>query len=159
MSNPNRRSPDTGFFNDFQREYTQSAAFASVDFDILENLTLTLGTRYYDIENSMRRREHGQLLLQGVWHGRTGPARRALRTVMQSPYGTNVNEQADNTNQSDGFRSRANLTWRVTSDVLLYATWSEGYRPGGFNRGSACGAKDPVDRCQPVVLPVLVRFG
>jgi outer membrane receptor protein involved in Fe transport len=27
--------------------------------------------------------------------------------------------------------------------VLLYATWSEGYRPGGFNRGSACGAKDP----------------
>ena len=26
----------------------------------------------------------------------------------------------------------------------MYATWSEGYRPGGFNRGSACGAKDPV---------------
>jgi iron complex outermembrane receptor protein len=28
--------------------------------------------------------------------------------------------------------------------VLVYTTWSEGYRPGGFNRGSACGAKDPV---------------
>ncbi len=28
--------------------------------------------------------------------------------------------------------------------MLVYATWSEGYRPGGFNRGSACGARDPV---------------
>ena len=80
MSNPNRRASDIGFFNDFKREYTQSAAFASVDFDILENLTLTLGTRYYDIENSMRRREHGQLLLQGVRHGRNRPLhRRAVR--------------------------------------------------------------------------------
>ena len=43
----------TGFFNDFTRDYTQSAVFASVDFDILKNLTLTVGTRYYDIENSI----------------------------------------------------------------------------------------------------------
>ena len=72
----------------------------------------------------VRRREHGQLLLQGVWHGRNGSACHGTCSN-----GTNVTEQADNTNQTDGFRSRANLTWRVTSDVLLYATWSEGYRP------------------------------
>ena len=29
---------------------------------------------------------------------------------------------------------KANLQWFVTDDVMLYATWSEGYRPGGFNR-------------------------
>jgi len=61
-----------------------------------------------------------------------------------APYGTNVSAQSDNENKADGFRSRANLTWRITDDVLVYGTWSEGYRPGGFNRGSACGVKDPV---------------
>ena len=37
---------------------------------------------------------------------------------------------------SSGFRSRANLSWKVTEDALLYYTWSQGFRPGGFNRGS-----------------------
>ncbi|MDH5177381.1 MAG: TonB-dependent receptor plug domain-containing protein, partial [Gammaproteobacteria bacterium] len=53
FNNRKRRSPTTGFINDFTRQYSQFAAFASVDFDILENLTLTLGTRYYDIDNSI----------------------------------------------------------------------------------------------------------
>jgi len=28
------------------------------------------------------------------------------------------------------------LSWHVTDDVLLYYTWSQGFRPGGFNRGT-----------------------
>ena len=30
-----------------------------------------------------------------------------------------------------------NLSWKATEDVLFYATWSQGFRPGGFNRGSS----------------------
>ena len=30
-----------------------------------------------------------------------------------------------------GTRSRANLTWHVTPDVMLYYTFSQGFRPGG----------------------------
>ncbi|MCX6600569.1 MAG: TonB-dependent receptor [bacterium] len=136
MNNPNRRASDIGFFNDFKRDYTQYAAFASVDFDILENLTLTLGTRYFDIENAMVGANMGSFYCKVYGTGPGGPCKNA--------YGTNVTEQEDNNNQADGFRSRANLTWRVTDDVLLYTTWSEGYRPGGFNRGSACRVKDPL---------------
>jgi len=135
MSNPNRRASDIGFFNDFTRDYTQFAAFTSVDFDILENLTLTLGTRYFDIENSMAGANMGSFYCKVYGTGPGGPCTNA--------FGTNVTEQEDNDNQADGFRSRANLTWRVNEDVLLYTTWSEGYRPGGFNRGSACGVRDP----------------
>ncbi len=29
---------------------------------------------------------------------------------------------------------RANLNWKVTDTAMLYATWSEGFRPGGINR-------------------------
>ncbi|MDH7974841.1 TonB-dependent receptor [Sphingomonas sp. AR_OL41] len=33
-----------------------------------------------------------------------------------------------------GFTHKLNLTWKPTKDVLLYATWSRGFRPGGINR-------------------------
>ena len=33
-----------------------------------------------------------------------------------------------------GFKSRANLVYRVTDDALVYFTWSQGFRAGGFNR-------------------------
>jgi outer membrane receptor protein involved in Fe transport len=29
-----------------------------------------------------------------------------------------------------------NLSWHPTEDALLYYTWSQGFRPGGFNEGS-----------------------
>jgi outer membrane receptor protein involved in Fe transport len=135
LNNGSRRSPTTGFFNDFTREYTQAAAFASVDFDILENLTLTLGTRYYDIDNSIVGANVGSFYCKSKGGG--------VSTPCLTSNGTNVDEQAINEIQTDGFKSRANLTWRITGDALVYATWSEGYRPGGFNRGTALVAKDP----------------
>ncbi len=47
-NNPNVRNPDDSFFDDVQRGYKQTAAFASLDFDLLPNkLTLTAGTRYF----------------------------------------------------------------------------------------------------------------
>ena len=33
-----------------------------------------------------------------------------------------------------GFLHKLNLTWKPNDDVMLYATWSKGYRPGGINR-------------------------
>ena len=32
---------------------------------------------------------------------------------------------------------RVNLSWKATETSLLYATWSEGFRPGGINRNPA----------------------
>jgi outer membrane receptor protein involved in Fe transport len=144
LNNPGRRPSDVGFLNDFTREYTQFAAFASVDFDILENLTLTLGTRYYDIENSIVGANIGSFYCKVYGTGESGPCTGDLYGYGDetAPYGTNIDEQADNKNQTDGFKSRANLTWRITGDALVYATWSEGYRPGGFNRGTALVAND-----------------
>jgi len=152
MNNPNRRASDIGFFNDFVRDYSQFAAFASVDFDILDNLTLTLGTRYYDIENSMVGANIGSFFCKVYGSGASGPCNGTNSGYGEgvppetgdSPYGTNVSAQADNNNQTDGFKSRANLTWRINSDALVYATWSEGYRAAGFNRGTGCGVADPV---------------
>jgi outer membrane receptor protein involved in Fe transport len=52
-----------------------------------------------------------------------------------TPYGSDLNTQNPNSSKYSGFRSRANLSYKVTDDVLVYYTWSQGFRPGGFNRG------------------------
>lgn len=38
-----------------------------------------------------------------------------------------------------GFTHRLNLTWKPTEDILLYGTWSRGFRPGGINRRGDVG--------------------
>jgi iron complex outermembrane receptor protein len=34
----------------------------------------------------------------------------------------------------NGITYRANATWHITPDAMVYATWSSGFRPGGINR-------------------------
>jgi outer membrane receptor protein involved in Fe transport len=40
-----------------------------------------------------------------------------------------------------GLRSRASLTWHVVPDITLYYTFSQGFRPGGFNRLHSVGGQ------------------
>lgn len=35
-----------------------------------------------------------------------------------------------------GFTHRVNLTWKPSDDLMVYGTWSRGFRPGGINRRS-----------------------
>ncbi|MES2042551.1 MAG: TonB-dependent receptor [Pseudomonadota bacterium] len=42
-----------------------------------------------------------------------------------------------------GFIHKLNLTWKPTSGVLLYATWSRGFRPGGINRRGTVAPYSP----------------
>jgi iron complex outermembrane recepter protein len=42
-----------------------------------------------------------------------------------------------------GFTHRVNLTWKPSEDLLTYATWSRGFRPGGVNRRGTVGPYAP----------------
>jgi iron complex outermembrane recepter protein len=129
-SNPNIRNDNTGFFADEQRTIDQKAAFGSFDFDILpRTLTLTLGTRYYRFDE----REIGGSV--GSFYCKAFTPTNYFGPCL-TPYGTNLNAQNPNSSKYSGFRSRGNLSWRITSDDLVYYTWSQGFRPGGFNIGT-----------------------
>ncbi len=41
-----------------------------------------------------------------------------------------------------GFTHRLNATWKPNDDLLFYATWSRGFRPGGINRRADIEAYD-----------------
>jgi iron complex outermembrane receptor protein len=44
--------------------------------------------------------------------------------------------------EANGITYRLNLTWNVTEQHLVYATWSRGFRPGGINRRTTVAPYD-----------------
>jgi iron complex outermembrane receptor protein len=137
-NDPNARNDNVGFFDDTQRNITQKAAFGSVDIDLIpKTLIFTAGTRYYRFDQSELGGDAGSFYCKVYsptnYFGPCSPATNGAK----APYGTNLSTASYNHEQFHGFRSRGNLSWHVNDDVLLYATWSQGFRPGGFNRGTS----------------------
>jgi outer membrane receptor protein involved in Fe transport len=127
------RGDNVGFLNDVKRGYKQLAAFTSLDFDIVPKvLTITAGTRYYHFDNE----ETGAIVgsFGGCYDAGLPPCTR-------SPATFNINDENLRTTYK-GFKSRANLTWHFLPDALAYYTWSQGFRPGAFNRSAACYVPD-----------------
>jgi outer membrane receptor protein involved in Fe transport len=121
---------NVAFLSDLQRGYRQLAAFTSVDFDIIpKTLTLTAGTRFYHFTNT----ETGSIASSfGCYEAGPAPCLASA---------TNIDaEHLKNSYQ--GFRSRANLSWHILPNVLAYYTWSQGFRPGAFNRNTDCYIPD-----------------
>ena len=137
---PNPRGDTVAFFNDVTRGYRQTAAFTSVDFDIIPKvLTITAGTRYYRFVNNEK----------GAYSGSFGCYEAGPDTCLASA--SNI-DAADLHTTYKGFKSRGNLTWHFLPDALVYYTWSQGFRPGGFNRFSNCyvpDAKGTPQYCSP----------
>jgi iron complex outermembrane recepter protein len=128
---PGERNDNDSFFDNIQRTIDQKAAFGSVDVDLIpKTLTLTLGTRYYHFNEA----EIGEDV--GSFGCKVSTPTTYFGPCLASN-GTDLNTQNPNHVEYHGFRSRANLSWKITSDVLVYYTWSQGFRPGGFNRGAS----------------------
>jgi outer membrane receptor protein involved in Fe transport len=139
LNNPNIRPSDDGFFEDITRGYTQRAAYLSVDFDLVPNtLTLTVGTRYFDTDASE----------SGASVGSRGCQLINRSTGVPDPCVNHSNLTNLNALDLDrgfaGFRSRADLSWKMTPDALLYYAWSQGFRAGGFNQGSIFQVNSPL---------------
>ena len=158
VNNPNVRVPTDAFYDDVQRGYKQFAAFTSWDFELIpKTLTVTAGTRYYRMSTYEIGAKAGSYGCRagGYYSPATEPAVcTSSATVLDTlPVPAGNSEFSDSSvglrKVYKGFRSRVNLTWKVTSDAMLYYTWSQGFRPGGFNRASGFVApsKSPVACC------------
>jgi iron complex outermembrane receptor protein len=127
------------FFNDITRGYTQEAAFVSTDLDIIPHvLTITGGTRYYDMSNFEVGSQVGSFgcEIQGPYNGVVPIP--CVSTPTTGVLSNLNNLDAKNLHKTyAGFKSRFNLSWHASQDALLYYTWSQGFRPGGFNRAQS----------------------
>jgi iron complex outermembrane recepter protein len=124
-----RIGANTAFGEDVQRGYKQTAAFTSIDLDLIPKvLTVTGSVRWYHYDEF----EHGS----EYFSESTSPLvvnhlNGACTAAGACGFPINLDKS------ETGHRSRGNLTWHVTNDILAYYTSSEGFRPGGFNRTSS----------------------
>ena len=118
---PTERNDNTAFGEDLERGYKQTAFFTSVDFDLIPKvLTVTGGTRYYHYKETMEGSQYATT---------TGCAGIPNGACIATPITAATHDAT-----YSGFKSRGNLTWHIVPDVMVYYTFSQGFRPGAGNR-------------------------
>ena len=114
----------SGFFERYTQNTKSYAGYAQATLEIVPRVNLTLGGRYTH--------EHKD----GSYFGaRVNPA---------AVFGAN---ESTSFRLSEGrFTGRANLDWKPTDNILLFATYSTGFKAGGFNSGAATVPLTAADR-------------
>ncbi|SFG28807.1 Outer membrane receptor proteins, mostly Fe transport [Novosphingobium sp. CF614] len=104
------------------------AAFGELSFDITDQLTATGGLRAYKYKNSLV----GFFGYSDGFSSKTGVAACFADAIVSGSPCTNL----DKATSDSGVIPKVNLTYKITPDAMVYATWSRGFRPGGINRRS-----------------------
>ena len=129
FSDPGPFRVPTIFRNDILRTDTQAALFGEVAYDVIpDTLTFTLGARGYDIEVDFEGSANSSFFNLGA----ATDAQRAganLSTLFSGQGSSTVDKAA-----TDGVIFKATVDWTPVEDVLFFATYSEGFRPGVLNR-------------------------
>ena len=155
------------FRNDVRRTDEQKAAFGEVSWDINESWSVTAGLRWYDIEVDFEGSANSSFCNSGAaadvnafgtdisdlyngdgqvtFRGSCDPANHITYTVADindpaTPAAIVGALGAPDSAETDGVIGKFSLSWTPNENTLLYATWSEGFRPGLLNRpGGASG--------------------
>ncbi|MCC5861761.1 MAG: TonB-dependent receptor [Gammaproteobacteria bacterium] len=147
-NNPNTRAPGVAFFNDVIRTEEQLAVFGELTLDVIPQLLeVTLGLRYYDLKQEFRGQSS---FASGIFAGSIdqGSGRNydnagsvnAPGFDPDAPPAPGAVDPAVPGHSTDplkltGWIPKLTVNVTPTDDALLYFTYSEGFRPGGFNRG------------------------
>jgi iron complex outermembrane receptor protein len=109
-------------------------------------LTVTVGTRYYNMDTFEKGAKGGSfgcrpggLYAFAPGDNLDGACNNGLNldTLVVPPGNGAYSDKAVGLEKTyKGFKSRANISWKFMDDGLVYYTWSQGFRPGGFNRAS-----------------------
>ncbi|HVI06549.1 MAG TPA: TonB-dependent receptor [Sphingomicrobium sp.] len=130
---PGIKGPTTAFGEDTQRGYDQYAFFGSVDFDLLPNLTITGGTRYYNYD---------EFEVGGQYQTYADNCVNVLICAVAHSGNVNIDNNHDHV-KYHGFKSRGVITWKPLAHTMIYGLFSQGFRPGGFNRATKLILPDP----------------
>lgn len=115
------------------REDRDKAIFGELAFDITDNLTLTAGIRAFKFDNTLYG-FNGFLKHCTYYEDADGDY-----TIPINPDGLPAfpcfdTRILDGQKKDSGQTYKLNLTYKIDDDKMVYATYSEGFRPGGVNR-------------------------
>ena len=127
--NASTRAPGITFFNDIRRTEEQVAFFGEVSYDLSDKVTALIGMRRYDLEIDF---EGSSNFGDGIFQGSPGVG--VTNQDRGRDYDVNGGHSKD-PREFDDIITKFTLSYTPKDNVLLFATMSEGYRPGGWNRG------------------------
>jgi len=129
----------TQFRNDNLREESQIALFGEVNFQLSDELNVAVGARSYDLDYKYQGYGAWRYGAKPLLVDDADPTNDVRPTGRKSTggrdYGTNFTGL--NPINTEDTMMKFTLTYTPSDDALFYATFSEGYRPGGFNRAAA----------------------
>ncbi len=133
------RPVNVGFFNDIQRRDRQFAVYGEASFDVIpDKLTVTGGARYYNEQASQNGSSSTSFCgnSRGIYDPATGTYSASATPPQFYCISANLNDLLKNVSPAtySGVLFKGNVTYKFGEGSLLYATYSEGFRPGGFNR-------------------------
>lgn len=114
--------PDSIYMTRVYRVDKDYAVFAQGEYDIRPNLTLAAGVRGFRTKNSI-------VGFSGIATGSSIDS-----CIRPSPTPDKVCINIDKSTRQTSYTYKFNLSWKPTPDLMLYATVSSGFRPGGNNR-------------------------
>ncbi|MFL6738787.1 MAG: TonB-dependent receptor [Sphingomicrobium sp.] len=121
------------------------AIFGEMTYDVTPELSLTAGGRYYWYKNSLEGFFGFNWFIPGDFASHPGyssnPQYRCPLFPPPTIGGPCTN--VDKTTKGNGAVYRFNATYKPNDDLLLYATLSKGFRPGGINRRGILPPYDP----------------
>lgn len=107
------------------------ALFGEATFDITDSVSVTGGIRHFNYDNRL----YGFNGFIGHCTGFTIDGQFVPDDENGTPqYPCFDTRILDDQTKGSGNSYKGNVEWRVNDDVLLYATYSEGFRSGGVNR-------------------------
>ncbi|WNO55066.1 TonB-dependent receptor [Stakelama saccharophila] len=159
-SDPGPLPTDVGFRNDVKRTDEQFGLFGEASFDIIpDTLTITGGARYYNVSVDLEGAATSAFCKRNspVFGANVGvPVDEQTNipgcggTNLSQKYGPDNPDGNPDKAKTEGVIFKGTLTYTPTSDLLFYATYSEGFRPGLLNRPG--GANGPGDYVVPYAL-------
>jgi len=134
------------FFNDIKRTDKQMGVFGEVSFALNDTSELSVGARWYDIEVDFEGSANSSF-----YNGFGNPDTQQFGSNLSAQYAPgNANGYPDKA-QTDGVIGKVTYSWKPSEDVMYYATWSEGFRPGLLNRPVGSSSPDGSYTVKPVV--------
>ena len=123
--------PDTIWLTQQDRLDDSKAIFGEASFDITDQLTVTGGFRRFEQESALK----GFFgFSAGYSSGSTYGEASCIAAGNTAPYEGAPCKVFDKVIKENGTLGKFNLTYKINDTKMIYATWSEGYRPGGINR-------------------------
>ena len=133
-----------GFYSewiDIDAEYESWAVFGDITWSILDNLDLTAGIRYTEDDKEFGRNvEYNDF---GIWFAFDETRVDESGNLVPFPEGQQGWFYQDE--DWDDTTGRVVLDWHVMDDVLIYASYAEGYKAGGFNSVGTRNDDPPFD--------------